>query len=89
MPCRLCSVSEPFPIGMLSQFQRLPVLKSEMVGLETITKRDLEMDFGDSFDPFEAPEVPPTLCLSPLEPVSFHFQVNLELHAMVEAKLKL
>jgi len=42
---------------LLSRFQRLPVLKSEMAGLETVTKRDLEMEFADSFGPFGAPEV--------------------------------
>lgn len=43
---------------MLSRFQRLPVLKSEMVGLDTVTKRDLEMDFVDSFGPFPWVDTP-------------------------------
>jgi len=42
---------------LLSQFQRLPVLRSELAGLDTITKRDLEMEFGDGFSPFESAEV--------------------------------
>jgi len=41
----------------LSQFQRLPVLPSEMCGLDTITKRDLEMDFGDGFGAVESDDV--------------------------------
>eukprot|EP01128_Nolandella_sp_AFSM9_P005942 TRINITY_DN2974_c0_g2_i1.p1 TRINITY_DN2974_c0_g2~~TRINITY_DN2974_c0_g2_i1.p1 ORF type:complete len:120 (-),score=32.29 TRINITY_DN2974_c0_g2_i1:74-433(-) len=40
--------------SMLSSFQRLPVLKSEMVGLSTITGSDMEMHFGEEFDETES-----------------------------------
>jgi proteasome maturation protein len=33
--------------AILSQFQRLPGLKSNFVGLETLLGRDEEIDFGD------------------------------------------
>jgi len=34
---------------LLSSFTRLPVLKSEMAGLETVLQRDLEIGFEDIF----------------------------------------
>lgn len=33
--------------AILSSFHRLPTLKSEFCGLESVTKRDVEMDFYD------------------------------------------
>ena len=44
---------------ILSSYHRLPGLESEYAGLETLTKRDLDIDFVDIYgNPNENPELP-------------------------------
>jgi len=47
---------------ILSSVHRLPILRSEYCGLETITEKDLTIGFGDIFgDPYESEKTPPSL----------------------------
>lgn len=45
MPIRLQTEKQ-----ILSQFQRLPGIRSEMPGLETMLGKDEDLDFEDIFD---------------------------------------
>eukprot|EP01129_Flabellula_baltica_P001867 TRINITY_DN1176_c0_g1_i1.p1 TRINITY_DN1176_c0_g1~~TRINITY_DN1176_c0_g1_i1.p1 ORF type:complete len:123 (+),score=29.42 TRINITY_DN1176_c0_g1_i1:583-951(+) len=48
--------------AILSQYRRLPILKSEMVGLDTLTKKDISFTFENMFgDPYESEVTPPGL----------------------------
>lgn len=53
---------------ILSSFHRLPGLKSEYIGLETLARRDVDIDYEDIYgNPEDSPELPTTDLHSEME----------------------